>query len=217
MDLPNVQRQVNLISSLRLVSLENMANLNPDHIPLNVPNFESDLQESIAAFIMETLTVQDHILIEDQFIMRPHSDIHVVVHRADPDDNVFNIEVTFTIKYNNEAFWDYDDRFMDSDVAILQNAFLEYASRPQHENEVDFMLAVDDLDTRMADEEQFMPLVNPQMGGRRSSKRRSSRRNIRRSSRRSSRGGQSPPLYDPSSQHQAVLNGNSLIKINIHK
>ena len=31
------------------------------------------------------------------------------------------------------------------------------------------------------------------------------------------RGGRSPPLYDPSSQHQAVQNGKSLIKINIPK
>ena len=187
----NVQRQVTLTCSIRIMreDVENFANLNLNQVGINTPNLESDLEETVRDFITATLTAEHNFNLEHAFIMRPHSDINVVVRRREPPDvNVFDVTANFTIKYNNEDFWDYPDRFEDGEVKALGEALFHIADIRQVVNGVEFFRVIQDLDIRMGDEEPFVPIVIPQLGGRRArrSRRRVSRRRVsrRRASRR---------------------------------
>jgi hypothetical protein len=167
--------------------VENLANLNLNQVGINTPNLESDLEETVRDFITATLTAEHNFNLDHAFIMRPHSDINVVVRRREPPDvNVFDVTANFTIKYNNEDFWDYEDRFEDSEINALGDSFADYADIRQVVNGVEFFRIIQDLDIRMGDEEPFVPIIIPQLGGgrrarrsrRRASRRRASRRRI---------------------------------------
>jgi hypothetical protein len=185
----NVQRQVTITGSIRVMrpeAVDHLANMNLNQLDINVHNLESDLQDSFGNFIMETLTAEYNLYLENSFIMRPHSDINVVVRRREPPDvNVFDVTANFTIKYNNVDFWDYEDRFEDSEINALGDSFADYADIPQIINEVEFFRIVQDLDIRMGDEQPFVPIVIPQLGGGRRARR--SRRRARRARRASRR------------------------------
>lgn len=154
----NVQRQVNLTCTIRLIRPGNMANLNPDILGVDINNFEADIAQSFADFITESLNAQDDpaIGIEERFVMRLHSDVNVNMNRALPDGNVFNVNATFTVKYNNE---DYDDAIKDADVGLLRDGLIEdFSSRIQNVNNVGFFREVDNIVINMDDEIPLVPI-----------------------------------------------------------
>ena len=182
----NIQRQVTLTCSIRIVR-DDMVNINLNQVGINTPNLESDLEEAFRDSITAILTAEHNNNLEHAFIMRLHSNINVVVHRrAPPDINVFDVAANFTVKYNNEDFWDYGDRFEDGEVQALGEALFHIADILQVVNGVEFFRVIEDLDIRIGGEQ---PIVIPHMGGGRGGRRRSSRsrRRSSRSRRRSSR------------------------------
>ena len=180
----NIQRQVTLTCSIRIVR-DDMANINLNQVGINIPNLESDLEEAFRNSITAILTAEHNNNLEHAFIMRLHSDINVVVHRrAPPDINVFDVATNFTVKYNNEDFWDYGDRFEDGEVQALGEALFHIADIGQVVNGVEFLRVIEDLDIRIGGEQ---PIVIPHMAGgrrRRNSRSRRSRNSRRRNSRR---------------------------------
>lgn len=160
-EVANVQRNVNLTCTIRLMRPGNMANLNPDILGVDINNFEADLAQSLANYITDDLNAQDNpaVVREELYIMRLHSNVVVNVNRAAPDGNVFNVNAAFTVKYNNEDFWDYDDRFMDRDLRLLHDTLIEdFSSLIQNVNNVGFFPQVENLVIDMDDEIPLVPI-----------------------------------------------------------
>ena len=159
----NVQRQVTIAGTIRLKRPGgNMANLDPGVLGVNMNNFEADIAQSLSNFITDELNEQDDPAIEREllYVMRLHSNVVVNVNQAVPNGNVFNITVAFTVKYNNEDFWDYDDRFMDNDIRLLHDALIQnFSTLIQHVNNVGFFREIEDnLAIDMDDEMPFVPV-----------------------------------------------------------
>ena len=161
----NVQRNVTLTCTLRLIRMgnANMINVNPNNLHVGIDQIENELGRSMGSFIMETLMLQENpdLDVDIRYIMRPHSDVVVQVNRAQPDGNIFNIQTTFSVKYNNQDFWDYDDRFMNADIQNLIDALnFDFSSRGQNIAGIAVDLDLDNLEINMDDEIDFVPRVN---------------------------------------------------------
>ena len=155
----NSQRDVHLTCTIRLISPGNMANVNPGVLGVDINDFEDDLAQSFSDFITDTLNAQDDpaVDVDDLYVMRLHSNVVANANRALPDGNVFNMNAFFTIKYNNQDFWDYADRFMDRDIGLLSHALVgDFSDRIQNINNVAFLRKVEMVDIEMDDEMQFV-------------------------------------------------------------